>query len=300
MKNLLNFGLADLITAERLIAFLQAVFILVLGWLVARTVSALVFRVTHRRSTPQGAMLVRRLVFYPLMLLILMAVLNQLGFKLGVLLGAAGILTVAIGFASQTSASNLISGLFLIVERPFVVGDVIQIEGTTGEVLSIDLLSIKLRTFDNLYVRVPNESIIKSRVTNNTFFPIRRYDLKVGVAYKEDLDRVRRILLEVAEANPLVLIDPKPLFIFLGFGDSSLDMQFSVWATRANFLEMRNQMHLQVKAAFDQHGVEIPFPHRTLYAGSETPPLPVRLVREGEGDGSASDAPPDVRPPAGA
>jgi small-conductance mechanosensitive channel len=294
MKDLLNFGLTDLITAERLIAVVQAALILFFGWLVARTVSALVHRVTSRRSTPQGAMLVRRLVFYPLMLLFVMGALNQLGFKLGVLLGAAGILTVAIGFASQTSASNLISGLFLIVERPFVIGDVIQIEGLTGEVLSIDLLSVKLRTFDNLYVRVPNESIIKSRVTNNTFFPIRRYDLKVGVAYKEDLDRVRRILLEVAEANPLVLIDPKPLFIFLGFGDSSLDMQFSVWATRENFLEMRNQMHLQVKAAFDRHGVEIPFPHRTLYAGSETTPLPVRLVGEGEG------VEPGDRPPAGA
>lgn len=278
MRDLLSFGIDDLVTAERLIAVLQALFILLIGWLVARTVSALTWRISHRRTTPQGAMLLRRVVFYPLIMLAAMAFLNQLGFQLGVLLGAAGILTVAIGFASQTSASNLISGLFLIVERPFVVGDVIQIEGITGEVLSVDLLSVKLRTFDNLYVRVPNESIIKSRVTNNTFFPIRRYDMKIGVAYKEDVERVRRILFEVAEENPLVLVDPRPLFIFLGFGDSSLDMQLSVWAKRENFLEMRNEMHLQVKAAFDAHEVEIPFPHRTFYTGSECAPLPVRLV----------------------
>jgi hypothetical protein len=87
--------------------------------------------------------------------------LHQAGLKLGVLPGAAGILTVAIGFASQTSASNLISGLFVIAERPFVVGDIIRVAETTGEVLSVDLLSVKIRTFDNLYVRIPNEGIIR-------------------------------------------------------------------------------------------------------------------------------------------
>jgi small-conductance mechanosensitive channel len=239
-----------------------------------------VIKVVHERTTPQSAMLLRRLVFYPIVILSLMAALNQLGFHLGVLLGAAGLLTVALGFASQTSASNLISGLFLIAERPFVVGNIITVEGVTGEVLSIDLLSVKLRTFDNLYVRVPNETIIKTRVTNNSHFPIRRFDMAVGVAYKEDLDRVRTILNEVADRNPLVLTEPAPLFIFMGFGDSSLDMQFSVWAQRETWLEMRNQMHLQVKAAFDAHGVEIPFPHRTLYTGSETVPFPLRMVTD--------------------
>ncbi|RXM22074.1 mechanosensitive ion channel, partial [Citrobacter sp. AAK_AS5] len=90
--------------------------------------------------------------------------------------------------------SNLISGLFLVMERPFVVGDVITVDDVTGEVLTIDMLSTKLRTFDNLYVRMPNETIIKSRVTNLTHFPIRRIDLRLGVAYREDLARVRAVL----------------------------------------------------------------------------------------------------------
>ena len=112
------------------------------------------------------------------------------------------------------------------------------------------------------------------------------------MAYKEDLERVRDLLEEVADRNPLVLTEPAPLFIFKGFGESSLDMQFSVWAKRENWLEMRNQMHLEVKAAFDAAGVEIPFPHRTFYTGSR-----VRAVagadgergghRRGRGDGTA-------------
>src|SRR5690606_3033117 len=128
-----------------------------------------------------------------------------LGFSLSVLLGAAGVLSVALGFASQTSASNLISGLFLIGEQPFQLGDTIKVGNTTGEVLSIDLLSVKLRTFDNLYVRIPNESLIKSEMTNLTRFPIRRFDLLIGVAYKENISQVRQIMQNVADNNPLCM-----------------------------------------------------------------------------------------------
>jgi small-conductance mechanosensitive channel len=198
-----------------------------------------------------------------------------------VLLGAAGIATVAIGFASQTSASNLISGLFLISERPFVIGEVIRVADTTGEVISIDLLSVKLRTFDNLFVRVPNESLIKAQITNLSRFPIRRYDLQLGVAYKENIGKVRDVLVAVADRNPLCLQEPKPQIIFQGFGDSSVNLQFSVWAARENYLLLRNSMAEEVKEAFDGADIEIPFPHRTLYAGSRTEPLPVAIVDQG-------------------
>jgi small-conductance mechanosensitive channel len=261
----------------RVVAVTGAVLLLIVGWTLAKLVSGLVGRSLRSRATEQTVMLVRKLVFYILLALVVMAALQQAGLKLGVLLGAAGVLTVAIGFASQTSASNLVSGLFLIAERPFVVGDVIKVADTTGSVLSIDLLSVKLRTFDNLLVRIPNETIIKSEVTNLTHFPIRRFDMQVGVAYHVDLEHATEVLKATAEANALCLIDPEPLIILRGFGESSLDIQFSVWATRENWLAMRNSMVIDVKRAFDAAGIEIPFPHRTLYAGSVTGPLPVRL-----------------------
>jgi small-conductance mechanosensitive channel len=278
MPEWLDIGLDGLVTTERLLMAARAALLLLVGWIAARVLASSVVRVVRTRTTEQTAMLIRRMVFFPIVVLALMGALNQLGFNLGVLLGAAGILTVAIGFASQTSASNLISGLFLIAERPFVVGDIIQVEGVSGVVLSIDLLSVKLRTFDNLYVRVPNETIIKTRVTNNTHFPIRRVDMKIGVAYRENLERVRDLLMDVADRNPLVLTEPAPLFIFTGYGESSLDMQFSVWAARETWLEVRTSMYLEVKASFDAAGIEIPFPHRTLYTGSESEPFPVRVV----------------------
>ena len=233
----------------------------------------------------QRAMIIRRASFYGIAGLFTASALMELGFDLGVLLGAAGILTVALGFASQTSASNVISGLFLLGERPFAVGDVIRVGGTTGEVLSIDLLSVKLRTFDNLFVRIPNETMIKSEVTNLRRFPIRRVDLQVGVAYKENLREVHEVLRAVADQNPLCLEEPAPLIIFQGYGDSAINHQFSVWASTDNYLDLRNSIPVEIKEAFDEHDIEIPFPHRTLYTGSATEPFPVRLHEGPRQDG---------------
>lgn len=204
--------------------------------------------------------------------------LGVLGIELGVLLGAAGIATVALGFAAQTSVSNLISGTFLMVEQPFVVGDVIEVDGITGEVLSIEGISVRLRTFDNILVRIPNETMLKSNVRNLTHFPIRRVDLKLSVAYREDLPRVRDLLLGIADRNTFALRDPAPLVIYTGFGDSGIEMQFSVWGARERFLDLRNSLYEDVKRTLDAEGIEIPFPHRTLYAGKATAPLPVRVT----------------------
>ncbi len=264
------------------LAILRALVIVGLGFILARLASLALRRAFRETTSPHWTILIQRSVFYLLIGLFGLSALRELGFDLGVLLGAAGILTVALGFASQTSMSNLISGLFLIGEHPFAVGDLIKIGDTLGEVLSIDLLSIKLRKFDNTFVRIPNENIIKSEVSTLTRFPIRRIDLQLGVAYKEDISRVHQVLLEVADRNPLCLDEPSPLFIFQGFGDSSVNFQYSVWVRREEYLTLKNSIQMEIKAAFDREEIEIPFPHRTLYTGSVTEPFPVRIVPDGK------------------
>ncbi|HMB90444.1 MAG TPA: hypothetical protein VKP65_06325, partial [Rhodothermales bacterium] len=127
---------------------------------------------------------------------------------------------------------------------------------------------------------VPNENLVKSEITNLTRFPIRRVDLQIGVAYKEDMEHVRSVLMEVADRNPLSLEEPAPMFIYQGYGDSALNFQFSVWATRETFLDLKNSIQIDIKNAFDDHGIEIPFPHRSLYTGSITEPFPVRIMEE--------------------
>lgn len=257
---------------------LQAFIIFAVGYGIAKAVSSTVPKIFEDKMTNHGLFLLKRTIFYTLLMLFALSALKHIGIDLTFLLGAAGIFTVAIGFASQTSASNLISGLFLMLERPFSISDVIKVNDITGEVISIDLLSVKLRTFDNLFVRIPNESMIKSAVTTLTKYPIRRADLKIGIAYKEDIEKVRRILLTIAEKNPICLEEPAPLFILLGFGDSSVDIQFSVWSKRENFLAMKNEMYQCIKKTFDEQGVEIPFPHISLYSGSQSKPFDVSSI----------------------
>ncbi|MCB1618545.1 MAG: mechanosensitive ion channel, partial [Pseudomonadales bacterium] len=143
LESVLKFiGHIEILPAVRTVAIALA------GFVVARLVSGAVIRVLGKRLDRQQLPILRRILYYGILLLFLMSALRELGFDLSVLVGAAGILTVAVGFASQTSASNLISGLFLIAERPFHPGEIIDVGGITGEVLAIDLLSIKLRTFD--------------------------------------------------------------------------------------------------------------------------------------------------------
>jgi small-conductance mechanosensitive channel len=139
-------------------------------------------------------------------------------------------------------------------------------------------------------VRIPNETLVKSTVTNITRFPIRRLDVMVGVAYKESPERVRSILLDVASKNPIALMEPEPLVIFEGFGESSLDLRFAVWTTRENYLALKNSLQEEVKARFDMEGIEIPFPHRTLYVGTESEAFPIRLVPGEPVKGSSEDS----------
>ena len=276
--------IVSFLSSERLWGATRAIIVVIIGLTTAKLVSSGIARIVDKKTDLHRTMLLKRGTYHLILILFLITALHQVGFNLSVLLGAAGIFSVAIGFASQTSASNLISGLFLVAERPFTVGGVIRVGTTTGEVLSIDTLSVKLRTFDNLFVRIPNESLIKSEVTTLTRFPIRRADLLVGVAYKEDLSKVRAILEEVADKNPLSLEEPKPRYIFQGFGESSLDIQFSVWAKRENFLDLKNSIYSEIKTAFDEQGIEIPFPHRTIYTGSVTEPFPIKTMGDQPSD----------------
>lgn len=266
-------------TAQQMLFALGLVLV---GFLLARIASRATSHVLNQRLTPHHLVVLQRFIFYGILLLFVISALRQLGFHLSVLLGAAGIFSVAIGFASQTSASNIISGIFVLGEGTFGVGDIIRVGSTTGEVISIDMLSVKLRTFDNLFVRIPNETIIKSEVTTLSKFPIRRIDLQLGVAYKEDLERVKEVLMKVADNHVLCLEEPEPLMIITGFGDSAVTFQFSFYATRLNFLQVRNEMYINIKKQFDLQGIEIPFPHRTIYTGAVTEPMPVRLVSDPE------------------
>ena len=239
----------------------RAAVLLIVGLVFSR----LYVRLVRRGTLSHLPRFLQRLGGWLILTVFIASALHQLGFKLSVVLGAAGIFSVAVGFAAQTSAANIISGLFVIGERSFIVGDIIQAGNHTGEVLSVDMLSVKLRTFDNRFVRIPNETIIKTDVVNLSRFPIRRADIKVSISYNSNIAKAREILLRVAENNPFCLEEPRPLVNLQGFGESSVDIQFSIWSARENFADIRDTLHEEIKVAFDAAGIEFPFPTRTLH-----------------------------------
>jgi len=263
--------MVNLPVSDRTEGFIIGATLLVLGYVLAWLVTSAFIRTMRYRLTAHQLLVWRRAIFYFLFLLFGMSALHEAGFKLSVLLGAAGVLTVAIGFASQTSASNLISGLFLIGEGSFAVGDTIQVGNTQGEVLSIDLLSVKLRTSDNVFVRIPNEQLIKTEVRNLTRFAIRRISIPVGVAYAEDIGRVRKVLLELADRHPLVLDEPLSQVTVQTFGPSAIDLMFTVWTRRETHADVKDSLQESIKRAFDEHGIDIPFPQISVNTGQMAP-----------------------------
>ena len=265
----------------------QVAIIGLVGWLAVRTLGNAVRRVLKGHLNPQQWMLIHRVIIYGGYGLVIGIGLHRLGVSFGLLLGTAGILTVALGFASQTVASNFISGLFLIGERPFQIGDVITVGTDTGEVISIGTLSVHIRTFDNRLVRVPNESLIKTQFSNVTAYPIRRHDIALTLAFDEDIDRVRELLLALAYRNPLVLDEPGPLFLVQGFGPSAISVQFSVWAAKEAFLQMRNSIQVDLKREFDRAGIVFPLPRQVVEIAPprpEQPPSAPRPQSESEAD----------------
>jgi small-conductance mechanosensitive channel len=233
---------------------------LVVGWLLGR----LVGRWSERAAQPLGpgrATLVGRLVTWGLYAAGVVVALLLAGVPIEGLMtylaGAAGIVGVALGFASQTSATNVISGLFLLGERPFEEGDMVRIDQVTGVVIGVDMLSVKIRTFDNTFVRVPNETVMKATIVNLSRFPIRRMDVVVRVRPGTDLERVRTLLTQVVESDPEILVEPSPGIQFAGLVDGGVEIQLSAWCRNEIFFETRAKFGLAMMARLEGGGIEV-------------------------------------------
>lgn len=245
-------------------ATLRVIVLVAVGLVFARLATRGAQALAARSSRPNMAPVVRKAVGLGLHALLGLMALEGLGFDLGVLLGAAGILTVAIGFASQTSASNLISGVFLLAEDAFAVGDVLQIGRVTGELVAVDLLSLKLRTFDNRLVRIPNETVIKTELLNLTRYPIRRLDILVHLPFDAELDRVQDALDRECAAEPLLLEEPGPLLQVKELNELGLGVQLSAWVATAHLIEGRARLSAAILRALRATGLAPQTPTRTL------------------------------------
>lgn len=247
------------------INLIQAAFILISGYALARVTGTLAEKLLVKLSITKYKKLAQQIAFYTIFILFLFCTLDQLGFDLHVLLGAAGIFSIAIGFASQTSASNFISGLFLLFEKVISEGDVITIDGTTGEVISIDLLSTKLKTMDNLFVRIPNETLIKSKLTNLSRFPQRRLDLTITLPYEQNIVEIKSIWDALVKSHSLCLKNPPPDLIVQTIQQDYISVLLSVWVEEKNYAKLKSELHEKLLEAIVKNKFKLYVPRIQNY-----------------------------------
>jgi small-conductance mechanosensitive channel len=242
----------------RISEIVRLILIILIGIPLVQFLAKLGKKLSKNRLTPQSEMLIQRAILYIGYLILIVTVLNELGFKLSALLGAAGILGIAIGFASQTSVSNIISGIFLISEKPFIVGEVIQSGDTTGTVHSIDLLSVKLHTFDNRFVRIPNEDLIKARIFNISRLPIRAVEIKITLPYQLDLNHISELIKNEAKANPLTLKQPEILVLADSFTPLGVVLIVYAWTNNENYVTLKNALISSIYKTLTQEKIAFP------------------------------------------
>jgi len=239
--------------------------ILVIGVLIARIVSINVRRALMDRLPVNERELLTKLVYYGIAIVALLAALPQLNVDLSGLLVAGGIAGIVIGFASQSVISNLISGLFLMFERPIRIGDNINVSDVTGSVEDIRILSTVIKTFDGIYIRIPNEKVFTSNITNYVHNVARRFSYQIGIRYQDDADLAIRIAKDVIEKHPFALRNPSPSVFVDNLGDNGVNLTVYIWAPARNWWEVRTDLLWKIKRALEENGIEIPFPQRTVW-----------------------------------
>ncbi len=247
------------LTWEHLFKLIGTLIILFVIWIIFRLISRAIRKVPETKLPAQRANLVIKIIRYVFYVIIVLYILGLFGINLKAIWGAAGIAGVAIGFAAQTSVSNLISGLFVLTEGSIHVGDTIIVGDVTGIVDEVKLLSVRVHTYDNQMVRIPNSTIIGSNLTNNSYHNKRRLTLNVGIDYSTDMRKALETLQKAPGLCPTVLNAPAPAVWFDGFADSSINMTVAVWFKPADFLQTKNDLYIAIKQVLDEAGISIPF-----------------------------------------
>lgn len=205
-------------------------------------------------------------------LIIIIMALDILGVNIMPFIAGAGVAGIAIGFAAKDTLSNLIAGILLIIDRPFEVGDRIEVwsapsdSATWGDVIDVGLRATKIKTTDNIIIIIPNNEIMMRDIINYTIITSKiRVRINVGVAYGSDMKKTKAVMLKVADAVPWVAKEPPPKVVMRSFGDSSIDLQLRVWIDDAR-KRMDTISHItdKIKESFEENGIEIPFPKRDI------------------------------------
>ncbi len=252
--------------------------IIVLGWFAGRLSDLIISefggRIAQRTGTTidnEALPFISKFVKTIIYVITLSMVLEKLGYSIGPIITSLGLAGFAVGFAAKDTISNILAGFFILVDRPFKIGDRIEIGSTIGDVVEIGLRTTKLKTTDNEIVIVPNSSIVSLNVTNYSLpNDNQKMKLSFGISYDSDVEKAKRILAEVANKTELILKNPKPVVYFMEFGESSINLALVVWTEDLRQKDsITDKINSEVWKRFKAEEIDVPFPVRTVYLRKE-------------------------------
>lgn len=248
------------------INILLALLIFFVGKWVGKRILAVINRMLERSRLDQTVVNFLNNLLYGLMIVtVLLAALNKLGINTNSFVAVLGAAAVAIGMSLKDQLSNLAAGVMIVVFRPFGRGDYVEVGGQTGTVIDITLVNTRIRTSANHEIIIPNGDIMTNSSTNYTSLPTRRVDVLVGIGYHSDIQKAREAMLSVASHHDKILKHPAPNVRVTALSESSVDLTLYVWTENNDWFDVQCDLLEKVKYAFDEAGVDIPFPNRTVH-----------------------------------
>ncbi|MDU9005236.1 mechanosensitive ion channel family protein [Sedimentitalea todarodis] len=242
----------------------KALAVLIVGWMFAGGVSRFVrSRVErHPRIDKTLGSFAASTVRWVILLIVLVAVLGIFGIEATSLVAMLGAATLAIGLALQGTLADLAAGFMLILFRPYKLGQYVDVAGTAGTVVDLNLFFTELATPDNVQIIIPNGQAWGAIIQNYSHHDTRRVDLVFGIDYGDDAGKAMQIILDQVAADSRVMKDPEPWVRVTNLGDSSVDLTTRIWCNAADYWDLKFQMTRSVKEAFDAQGISIPYPHQ--------------------------------------
>ncbi len=242
----------------------KALVFLVVGYIVANMASGFIKRriVSNPRIDDTLGGFFSSIAKWLILTVVIIAVLQLFGFQATSLVAVLGAATLAIGLALQGTLADVSSGVMLIIFRPFKLGEYVDVGGTAGTVKDLNLFFTELATPDNVQIIVPNAKVWGTIITNYSAHPTRRLDVQFGIDYDDDADKAMSVILDRAAADKRVLKDPEPWVRVVNLGDSSVDLGVRIWCNASDYWELKFAFIKDVKKAFDETGISIPYPHQ--------------------------------------
>lgn len=244
-----------------------AILILIIGWIVANWVQKRVRKLGQKSEKLDETLttIFAKTAKVIIMVVVVIAVLQQFGVQTASLLAVVGAAGLAIGLAWQGTLSDIAAGIMILIMRPFKIGDAVEVAGTTGVVDEIGLVLTKMHTFDNVAMFMPNSDIWGAKIMNYATNDIRRVDMVFGFGYDDNMDRAMEIAREILEADERVLEDPAPQIAVSELGDSSVNIIVRPWTTKEDYWALKFDVTKRIKERYDEEGLSIPYPQRDVH-----------------------------------